>query len=73
MTLFIGGPYDGEDLPLEPTVRILRLPPREKLTELFFDPSATGEADWPYRYERDDTVTPTVYRLTGRAKTAPPS
>lgn len=66
MTLFIGGPYDGEDLPIDPgSVRVLRLPPRDKLNELFFDPSATGEADWPFRYERDNSVAPPVFRLTG--------
>ena len=65
---FQGGPYDGRDLPIQPPfAKMMRLP-REQELAVFLgtaeaDPGATGLQAWPYLYELDDSVEPSVYRF----------
>ncbi|MEO8494053.1 MAG: hypothetical protein ABI614_03215 [Planctomycetota bacterium] len=65
---FQGGPYDGRDLPIDPPFpKIMRLPNEQDLADFLDsavgDPGATGSQVWPYRYELDESVEPTVYRF----------
>ena len=67
---FDGGPYDGRDLPIQPpSPKWMRLPSEGDL-EAFLgitkdDPGATGEHDWPYIYELDESGDSAVYRFKG--------
>jgi len=65
MTLFVGGPFDGEDLPYNPySTRRVRLPDNQ----LDVDSSdtmgsmSTADVEWPHQYEADVTTSPPVYR-----------
>ncbi len=65
---FHGGPYDGRDLPIQPPFPTLMRLPREQDLAAFLgtaeeDPGVTGLQAWPYLYELDDSVEPTVYRF----------
>jgi hypothetical protein len=62
MTTFVGGPYNGQDLPYDPrSARHVRMP----------DPGArvqpgdvgTVDADWPHIYEADLKADPPVFRF----------
>lgn len=66
MALFVGGPYDSHDIPVDASViRVIDLPAPEHFDEYTFDVEATGDTDWPHRYERDDTSEPPVFRFVG--------
>lgn len=62
MTAFIGGPYDGQDLPYDPhSARHVRMPDAgERIA-----PGEVGtvDADWPHIYEADLQAEPAVYRF----------
>lgn len=67
MTQFIGGPYDGQDLPANPqTVERIALPDPETTKGMFLETvvkqSSTNTEDWPHKYELDRSVDPPVYR-----------
>lgn len=64
MTQFIGGPYDGRDLPFDPrTLRRVNLPEEHEL-EAFLNPrDSTSLHSWPYHYVADATRDPPVYRF----------
>lgn len=64
MTLFVGGPYDGQDFPVDPLImQRLRLPVEERLDGFLMDPMTSGDEEWPYLYQADTTVKPPVYRF----------
>jgi hypothetical protein len=68
MALFVGGPYDGFDLPVDPTLsRQVRLPPKDEIDDFVKarqkDPGATGKHHWPYLYELDSSTSPPCYRF----------
>lgn len=68
MTRFVGGPYDGRDLPIDSSMaKMLRLPRPEELGaflgECEADPAVTGKLDWPFLYKLDETTTPPHYRF----------
>jgi hypothetical protein len=67
MTLFVGGPHDGRDLPIPPKAKWLRLPPEDELEAYLglaeSDPEVTGKQDWPYLYQLDESTDAPVYRL----------
>ncbi len=68
MALFIGGPYNGHDLPFDPDLtKIIRLPLPEAMTPFaetaVDDPGATGKQDWPFLYKLDESVSPPWYRF----------
>jgi len=55
MTLFVGGPYHGRDLPIEPPLALTMRLPRENELDAFLneaeqDPGATVKHDWPPLY-----------------------
>lgn len=67
MTRFVGGPYDGQDLPVDPSLtRSIRLPNAHELDSFLqqweADPGATGKHDWPHVYSADTDVVPPLYR-----------
>ena len=56
MTLFVGGPYDGEDLPYNPySTRRVRLPDANSNSDMESSDSLgsmnTADAEWPHQYE----------------------
>lgn len=64
MSRFIGGPYDGEDLPVDASVLPkLRLPAKYQLETFLADPRLTTSQKWPHHYEADTSVDPPVYRF----------
>ena len=70
MTLFVGGPYHGKELPLEPPLLdLVHLPTEDRLDEFWArvrqDPLVTVNMDWPYVYELDRSTTPEFYRHIG--------
>jgi hypothetical protein len=73
MTLFVGGPYDGTDLPFDPQLaKSVRLPRPEEVSPMLEerrdDPGITDRHDWPYVYELDESVNPAaVTELAGSA------
>lgn len=64
MVLFIGGPYDGEDLPVDRKLTEVRLPALNQFDQYRAD--KTASKNWPYIYLRDDTEDPPVYRFHGK-------
>ena len=66
MTQFIGGPYDGQDLPANPqTIERISLPDLDATQGISLETvvsQSTGATDWPHKYEVDDSVAPPVYR-----------
>ena len=66
MTLFVGGPYHGRVLPIEPFAGTLRLPAESELDALLGlakqDPRATVDQDWPFLYQLDDSTDQPFYR-----------
>ena len=67
MTLFVGGPYHGKDLSLDPPLaEMLQLPPEDRIdefwTRLHGDPYVTMNADWPHVYQLDSSTKPEFYR-----------
>jgi len=63
MALFVGGPYDGRNFHFDPYIKKhVRLPPVELIDRYLDDPSMTVHGDWPYHYEADISVKPSVYR-----------
>ena len=70
MTLFVGGPYHGKDLPLTaPLHDLVHLPTEDRLEEFWTrihqDPLVTVNTDWPNVYELDRSTTPEFYRHIG--------
>lgn len=68
MARFIGGPYDGQELPANPeVVKRIRLPDPDSSAGMLIDTllkeSTTGHGEWPHRYEVDETSQPPVYRF----------
>ncbi|MEK6239399.1 MAG: hypothetical protein N2C14_32175 [Planctomycetales bacterium] len=65
MTKFIGGPYDGMDLPFDPKfLQQVNLPETEEQLEAFLNsPDGTSSSNWPYRYDVDRDADPVVYRF----------
>lgn len=64
MTRFIGGPYDGQDLPIdERLLPIVHLPPPGEVQSMLSDPLATSSTNWPFVYEVDGESDPPVYRF----------
>ena len=67
MTLFVGGPYHGRDLPIEPLARIIRLPKEQELDAFIgvakSDPGTTANHDWPHLYELDQAIDKSFYRF----------
>lgn len=70
MTKFVGGPYDGRELPIEPEMSHLWLPPEEELDTFLREPTTTARPGWLSRYWLDNSVEPPVYRF---AKSALPA
>lgn len=71
MTMFVGGPYDGEDLPYNPySTRRVRLPEVNGDSEGESSDSLgsmnTADAEWPHQYEADLSKSPPVYRFITR-------
>lgn len=65
MTLFVGGPYDGRDLPVNPDlVKTVRLPEVDEW-DATGDPDATVPRKCPYVYEVDAATTPPQFRFVG--------
>lgn len=67
MTLFVGGPYHGKDLPLVmPIPALVRLPRLEQIDDFWEllrdDPQATVNMEWPFVYELDHSTSPSFYR-----------
>lgn len=66
MTLFVGGPYHGRDLPLETPPKMLRLPRESELSAYLgtaqADPGVTGKHDWPFIYHLDESLDKPFYR-----------
>jgi hypothetical protein len=70
MTLFVGGPYHGKDLPFDPPLLdLVHLPAEDQLEEFWArihqDPLVTVNMDWPFVYELDRSTTPEFYRHIG--------
>ena len=68
MTRFIGGPYDGRDLPIDPPfAKVIRLPREDELDAFLGeggdDPGSTASFDWPYVYEFDTGFIMPQYRF----------
>lgn len=67
MPQFIGGPYDGMELPANPEiVRVINLPDPDSPLGFVVEglvKESTSDGDWPYQYSVDDSVTPAVYRF----------
>lgn len=62
MALFIGGPYDGQNLPVEPGKTTQRLPDAADLQVFLNDPKATTSSVWPHVYHVDYSGNEPVYR-----------
>ena len=70
--MFVGGPYDGRDLPVDPSLtKSIRLPRPTELdpfvTESKTDPGRTGKVDWPFVYELNDAARPPHYRFVEKS------
>ena len=67
MTLFVGGPYHGRDLPIEPISSWLRLPTESELDAYLGlsqeDPGATGKHEWPFLYRLEESTDKPFYRF----------
>lgn len=69
MTKFVGGPYDNEDLPVDPKfIKRIRLPEPESdagvlVDALVIDTRTVDRVDWPHKYELDNSADPAVYRF----------
>lgn len=50
MTLFVGGPYDGKELPVASSMVEVRLPNPEEFAG--YNPQATSHLNWPHVYRR---------------------
>lgn len=69
MTLFVGGPFDGADLPFDPRfVKHVKLPPREHFDDFCNDPDQTAENEWPHHYVADSMIDFPVYRFAGTSR-----
>lgn len=63
MALFVGGPFDGDDLPYDPkTSPHIRMPDVEPKTGVSGD-KATVRGSRPHIYEADLHVDPPVFRF----------
>lgn len=67
MTLFVGGPYHGKDLPVDPDCTAsVRLPAEDRLAEFLAlidgDPHGTVNANWPFAYKLDRSTCPAFFR-----------
>jgi hypothetical protein len=71
MAQFVGGPSDGQNLPVDPKfIKKIRLPEPESdagilVDALVIDTRTVDRVDWPHKYELDATVDPPVYRFVG--------
>lgn len=64
MALFVGGPFDGQDLPVDPKLLSnVRLPSEDQLDEFLTNPGASAHRVWPNLYVADLDVDPPVYRF----------
>ncbi len=64
MARFIGGPYDGRDMPFDPCVlRKLNLPEKDHIEEFLSAHDTTTLKRWPHYYEADNQQQPPVYRF----------
>jgi hypothetical protein len=67
MTLFVGGPYHGKDLPMAQTPGDIRLPPVGEVDEYLDEerqrPGVTAKMDWPHLYKLDRSTNPPFYRF----------
>lgn len=68
MAHFVGGPYDGQELPANPEmIKRIRLPEPDSSAGMLLDTllkeSTTGHSEWPYRYELDEGSDPPTYRF----------
>ncbi len=68
MTMFVGGPYDGQDVPIEPPfAKTIRMPREDELdaflTDVGSDPGVTGKQDWPFLYELDEQASQPRYHF----------
>ena len=64
MALFIGGPYDGQNLPVETGKTTQRLPDERDLQVFLNDPQATTSSKWPHVYRVDYSGREPVYRYS---------
>jgi hypothetical protein len=63
MAKFVGGPYDGMDLPFDPLVlKRLNLPEKKHLDEFLSVPDTTSKFSWPHLYELDPDSDEPRYR-----------
>ena len=67
MTLFVGGPYHGKDLPFDPPLaEVVQLPPEDRLEEywerIHGDPYVTLNMAFPFKYQLDSSTKPEFYR-----------
>lgn len=65
---FVGGPYDGCVLPVQPTMPCIRLPALDDRAALFLEAllketSPDSCRDWPHRYKLDSSDSPPVFRF----------
>lgn len=69
MGKFVGGPYDGMELPFDPTVLSrVNLPEKRYLKEFLEVPDRTSKLSWPHRYEADLSTDPPQYRYVERPR-----
>lgn len=64
MTKFHGGPYDGQDLPVDPDESPeIALPDQDQINLMLRNPAQTTDPTWPHLYRVDYEVTPPVFRF----------
>jgi hypothetical protein len=69
MTLFVGGPYDGQDLPIDPErVEHIRLPSKDPMDAFLQETLNSKEGMLPHLYSADKSVSPVVYRFVRTMK-----
>ncbi len=69
MTLFVGGPYDGHDLPVDPDIlEHIRLPTKGALDAFLHDTLSSTEGMTPHLYSADKSSVPAVFRFVRSSK-----
>lgn len=67
---FVGGPYHGVALPIDPSTADLRLPNLDDREAMFLEAllkemPRNASSDWPHCYQRDISSSPSVFRFAG--------
>lgn len=68
MTLFVGGPYDGQNLTISDGIEHIRLPAKDTMDAFLQDTLSSRDGMLPHLYSLDKTADPPVFRFVRTLK-----